>query len=187
MDKRFISAFGGAVHMRLLGRTLQPFCLKHRVILHGLDSPLVTGEGEVRPIDILHAVKLCAGERIGKLTLKDRFWMIMMTNRPIIFVKCVEAFRAHVGVDRWPKFWEKETGEGTTNHGVPWVLLVVSNLITNGVPPERAWMMPEYQAIWLNAAFAISNGAKTNILSTEEEEFMEKVAGDSEVKEPDPK
>ena len=187
MDKRFISAFGAAVHMRLLGRTLQPFCLKHRVILHGMESPLVSGEREVEPIDILRAVQVCAGEPVGRMTLKDRYWMIMMTNRPIIFVKCVEAFKAHVGIDRWPKFWEKETGEGTTNHGVPWVLLVVSNLITNGVPPERAWMMPEYQAIWLNAAFAISNGAKTNILSTEEEEFMDRVAGDSEVKEPDPK
>jgi hypothetical protein len=186
MDKRFISAFGTAVHMRLLGRTLEPFCLKHRVILHGIESPLITGERDVLPIDLLHAVKLCAGERISELTLKDRFWMLMMSRRPLTFLKCIEAFKEHVGIERWPKFWEKETGQGTTNGGVPWVLLIVSNLISNGVPPERAWMMPEYQAIWYNAAFAISNGAKTNILTSEEEEFMEKVAGGSEVKEQAP-
>lgn len=190
MDKRFLEAFGKSVHMRLLGRTLAPFCLKHRIVLTAMESPLVTGAREVLPVDLLYAVQLCAGEKVGGLSLKDRYWMYRMNN-PLTFIRVVEAFKAHVAIERWPKFWEKETGEGSKNGGVPWPLIVVGNLVSNGVSVERAWTMPECQAVWMNAAMAISNGAKTNILTSEEEDFIasqekaeaeKEVAGGSEVR-----
>ena len=159
--------------MRLLGRRLEPFCLKHRLLLLGFESPLVTGAREITPTDLLMAVQLCAGDRVGKLRWKDHFWMWTMTYNPEIFYTALEAFKRHVGVDRWPKFWEKENTGGSTSGGLSWPIIIVANLVSNGVALDRALVMPECQAIWLNAAFAITNGAKTNVLTTEEEEFID--------------
>jgi hypothetical protein len=45
-------------------------------------------------------------------------------------------------------------------------------LIAQGIPEQRAWEMPECQAIWLNSALAIRKGADVAIMSPEEEAFM---------------
>ena len=51
--------------------------------------------------------------------------------------------------------------------------MVVANLISNGITEDRAWNMPECQAIWLSTAFIKIKGGEVNVLTTEEEEFME--------------
>jgi hypothetical protein len=51
--------------------------------------------------------------------------------------------------------------------------MVIANLIANGISEERAWHMPECQAIWLSTAFIKIKGGEVNVLTTEEEEFME--------------
>jgi hypothetical protein len=53
--------------------------------------------------------------------------------------------------------------------------MIVTNLVANGIDEARAWEMPEAQAIWLSTAFALRGGAKVNLLTTEEEAFMESV------------
>ena len=53
--------------------------------------------------------------------------------------------------------------------------MIVTNLVTNGIEEQRAWEMPEAQAIWLSTAFSTRAGAKVNILTTEEEEMMEAI------------
>jgi hypothetical protein len=64
---------------------------------------------------------------------------------------------------------------------VPWPLSIVANLIANGITEQRAWEMPECQAIWLNSALAIRKGADVAIMSPEEEAFMaEEEAKDKE-------
>jgi hypothetical protein len=52
-------------------------------------------------------------------------------------------------------------------------LAIVVNLIASGIPEQRAWEMPECQAIWLNSALAIRKGAEVKIMTPEEEAFME--------------
>ena len=51
--------------------------------------------------------------------------------------------------------------------------MVIANLISNGITEDRAWNMPECQAIWLSTAFIKIKGGEVNVLTTEEEEFME--------------
>jgi hypothetical protein len=75
-------------------------------------------------------------------------------------------------VSNWPKFWEQNKKKSGGSSGLPWPLAIVSNLIANGIPEQRAWEMPECQAIWLNSAFAIGKGADVAIMSPEEEAFM---------------
>ena len=41
-----------------------------------------------------------------------------------------------------------------------------------GVQEERAWEMPECQAIWLNTAILSSKGVDVQVLTSDEEEFM---------------
>jgi hypothetical protein len=50
--------------------------------------------------------------------------------------------------------------------------MVVANLVANNIEEKRAWEMPECQAIWLNAAFAMRKGVDVAIMSPEEEAFI---------------
>ena len=58
---------------------------------------------------------------------------------------------------------------------MPWVLTVVCNLVKHGISEERAWTMPESQAIWLHSAFAIGNGADMKVLTKEDEDLIAKL------------
>lgn len=157
---------------KLLGRFVSPFCLLHRVQLEAAESPLMkSGEG-IRPLDLLVAVKICSGERLDKITWKDSWYLGKMTSNGDYFAEQIDRFAQFVLVSAWPKFWEKKA-KAAESSGVPWPLSVVSNLIANGIPEERAWKMPECQAIWLNSAFAINKGAELKVLTTEDEELIE--------------
>jgi hypothetical protein len=172
MDKRFTSAFTDPANTKLLGRFVSPFCLLHRVQLEAAESPLLrSGEG-IRPLDLLVAVKICSGERLDKLSWKDSWYLGKMTANGDYFAEQIERFSKFVLVDAWPKFWEKKAKHSETS-GTPWVLTVVASLISNGIPEDRAWTMPECQAIWLNSTFAISKGAELKVLTSEDEELIE--------------
>jgi hypothetical protein len=71
----------------------------------------------------------------------------------------------------WPKFWDSGKLEQRVS-GMPWVINLVANLITNGVPEDRAWTMPECQAVWLSTTFSGLKGVEVNLLTTEDEEAM---------------
>jgi hypothetical protein len=99
--------------------------------------------------------------------------MRLMAN-PAKFEMLLNAFAGYILVEDWPKFWEQskaKSGGGTK--GVPWILSTVSVLIKSGIEEKRAWEMPECQAIWYSAAFAMHNGADIAIMTPEEEAFIE--------------
>jgi hypothetical protein len=171
MDKRFLAAFTDpADRIKILGRFVSPFSLLRRVQLQAIESPFVCPDKDIRPSDLLIAVKICAGEPISKPTLKDSWYLGRMRNEAY-FVKQLSLFSQYVLLDAWPKFWEKES-KGSSGSGIPWVLNVVASLMKNGVSEERAWTMPESQAIWLHSAIAISKGADIKVLTFEEEELI---------------
>jgi hypothetical protein len=172
MDKRFTSAFTDPGKTKLLGRFVSPFCLLHRVKLEAAESPLVRSGCTVRPLDLLVAVKICAGERIDDLNWRDSWHLGKMTANQNYFAEQVERFSQYVLIEAWPKFWEKRARSSETS-GTPWVLTVVASLISNGIPEERAWTMPECQAIWLNCTFAISKGAELKVLTSEDEALID--------------
>jgi hypothetical protein len=174
MDKRFTSAFTDPGLTKLLGRFVSPFCLLHRVQLEAAESPLLRSGADVRPLDLLVAVKICSGERLDRMTWKDSWQVAKMTGNKDYFAEQIDRFAEFVLVHSWPKFWEKKAKAAETS-GIPWPLSVVSSLIANGIPEERAWTMPECQAIWLNASFAISKGAELKVLTSEDEELIEEL------------
>lgn len=173
MDKRFLAAWIDPAPLpRVLGRSLYPWCLKYRVRLEAFQSPLIDGSREITPADLILAVRLCAEEPIGKFGIADTWRVIHLERNPKEFERVLGIFSSYILVAHWPKFWEQAKTKGGGGKGIPWVLAIVSNLIANGIEEKRAWEMPECQAIWMNTAFGVRNGADVSVMSPEEEAFM---------------
>lgn len=93
-----------------------------------------------------------------------------------MFDEQLRRFEQFVLVESWPKFWQRENKKnGSGDNGPPWVLSIVCNLIANGIPEERAWSMPESQAIWYNTTFAVLKGADLSILTEKQERAIEEL------------
>ena len=172
MDHRFLNAFIDPAPFKLLGRSLYPWCLKYRVRLLAFKSPLINGERNITPADLLLAVKLCAEEPIGKFGIIDSWRIIRLERDQEELSRLLEVFSNYVLVNHWPKFWEQEKKQSNNSKGIPWPMAIVTNLIANGIEEKRAWEMPECQAIWMNTAFGIRNGAEVSVMTPEEEAFM---------------
>jgi hypothetical protein len=173
VDRRFLNAHIDPAPFRLLGRTLYPWCLKYRVRLHAFDSPLVTGSRGITPADLLFACQVCAEEPLGEIGIIDRLRLSRLNDNPAKFEMLLNAFAGYILIDDWPKFWEQDAKKSGGSKGLPFPLAIVANLIANGIEEKRAWEMPECQAIWLNAAFAMRKGVDVAIMSPEEEAFIE--------------
>lgn len=158
----------------MLGRYVEPFSMLRRLQMESVESPFVVADKPVRPVDLLIAVKICAGEPIGKLGLIDRFYLARMNHSETYFVRQMSLFSEYVLINAWPKFWEKKAKYHNST-GMPWYLTVVCNLMNHGVSEERAWTMPEAQAIWLHSCFAISEGADMKVLTKEDEDLISKL------------
>jgi hypothetical protein len=174
VDRRFLNAHIDPAPLKgFLGRTLYPWCLKYRVRLHAFDSPLVTGERGVTPADLLFACQVCAEEPLGNVSIIDKARLVYLSSNPYKFEAMLKAFAGYILVDDWPKFWEQDQKKSGGNKGLPWPMAIVANLVANGIDEKRAWEMPECQAIWLNAAFAMRKGVDVAIMSPEEEAYIE--------------
>lgn len=173
MDRRFLNSQIDPAGFKLLGRVLYPWCLKYRVRLHAFDSPLVTPGKDVSPADLLFACQVCAEEPLGEVGIIDRLRLNRLNDNPAKFEMLLQAFAGYIMVDNWPKFWEQDGRKSGGTSRLPWPLAIVSNLVANGIDEKRAWEMPECQAIWLNAAFAMRKGVDVAIMSPEEEAYIE--------------
>ena len=141
--------------------------------LHAFDSPLVTGSRGITPADLLFACQVCAEEPLGEVGIIDRLRLSRLNENPAKFELLLNAFAGYILVDDWPKFWEQDQKKSGGNKGLPWPMSIVANLVANGIEEKRAWEMPECQAVWLNAAFAMRKGVDVAIMSPEEEAYIE--------------
>ena len=184
MDARFIRAFTSPGETLLLGHRMKPFSLKHRMALHAVESPFVTPGKEVSVLDLFVAVKICSEKSIRRLSFMDVVRMSFIKAKPNKIEGYIMAFHDYSNVANWPKFWEKEKRQGGSN-GVPWMLSVVSNLISNVWSEEDAWSLPESQAIWYHSAISINNGNDVSIMSEQDEDVMknfEQIAKEAKAK-----
>ena len=172
MDHRFLNAFIDPAPLRILGRSLYPWCLKYRVRLMAFKSPLITGDRGITPADLIFACQVCAEQPLGHLGLMDKMRILHLNRNPAKFEALLKAFSGYALINDWPKFWEQDGKKNGGDNGVPWPLAVVANLIASGIEEKRAWEMPECQAVWLNSVFAMRKGADLKIMTPEEEAFM---------------
>ena len=171
MDARFIRAFTSPGETLLLGHRMKPFCLKHRLALHAIESPFVTPGKAVTVLDVFVAVKICAEQSIRRLSLLDVIRMAYIKAKPERLDGYIMAFHAYSNVANWPKFWENEKRQGGAS-GVPWILSVATNLISKGWSEEAAWSLPESQAVWYHTAISINNGNDVSVMSEQDEHVM---------------
>jgi hypothetical protein len=186
LDKRFVRAFTEPSRVRILGRFVYPFCLKHRLHLLALESPLVMEGKEITAADLLLAVKVCAEEPIDRVTWRDQWEALKMKHRPGYLNEQLERFVAFTLLTQWPKFWEKQGKTSGSVNSMPWVLQVICNLMKHGFPEERAWMMPEAQAVWMSTGFnsIAQGGSEIELMTTDEEELQAELLDQSARVEP---
>lgn len=174
MDKRFLRAFLTPSRTVIEGYSLYPWCLKHRLWLEGIESPFMRPDAPIEVADLLLALKVCSESELGRPTIREHYLGICFAISRDRFEAACRAFVQHTDTTAgWPKFYERKDEGGGAGPSTPWPLAIVCNLVKNGVTYEAALQMPEAKAIWMSTAFAISAGAKLELLTTEDEELID--------------
>ncbi len=176
MDSRFSKAVAYIPKGRkVLGKTLLPICLRHRVVLEYYDSPFVTGE-EITAADVIMAVRVMStfdkNEMHRGPTEEELDHIILLQVDKDRLQSVVADIKLHIEENsNWPVFWNKN--KSGQDNGLPWEITVVSSIVRNGIPYEQAWTMPEAEAIWLHACNMAADGIDFRIVSDEDIIAME--------------
>lgn len=176
-DLRFLASCIVPKRTRILGKNLKPFCLKYRLWLQAIESPFLEPDKAIKIQDLIIAAKICCGESMDKKLIKD-YWcyLVLLFNRE----KRERVFKSFINYsmtqETWPKFYDNTKNSSGSSTGLPWELSVIANLTRNGISYEQALNMPEASAIWLSTAFSIHNGAKLELLTTDDEALIDHLA-----------
>lgn len=179
MDARYLNATTVLPAQEIVcGRTLLPLCLRHRVVMESIGSPLIKDKFEnVTPYDVIIACRIMStydmSKMVGKLSLRETIELLRMKySKKRIIDNIIKIFGVIKVSCSYPKIWEKKDKRKSPDVGIPWPLTTVANLCRNGIDAESAWTMPECQAVWLCVASAVYNGSKIDVLTTDEEENL---------------
>lgn len=182
MDARYLQAATVLPHQnKVCGRTLRAFCLRHRVALEAIGSPFLDpGKKPFDPISVVLAARIISThdkeEMARPLSFLEKLQVARLSfsrkhlSRSVgVILGCMQM------VLSYPKFWNKDDKKQNRKFDpVPFPLACVASLVRNGVDIESAWTMPEGEAVWMSVANAIADGAKIDVLSTDEEKDLEK-------------
>jgi hypothetical protein len=178
MEKRWIKAATILPPtIKVAGIRLLPFCLRHRIALEALDSPVLDTTKAVGPSDLILAVRVLSTHNFEDIrrpwSMGEQFRIALYNHSPARFIaelrKLVIYFEAQ---SLWPRLWQKD--EKPKSVSIPWQLTAVASLVRNGCDLEAAWTMPEAEAIWLYFANCKAEGASVEIISDEEWSAMER-------------
>lgn len=162
--------------IKVCDKTLLPFCLRHRVALEAIDSPILNTDKEMTGAHLVAAARILSTydlEEIRKAPgIRERVWGFRADiSKTLLFGEMVKIHHYMTAQSLWPRFWVKEN---KSNPGeIPWVLAIVANLVRNGCTLEQAWTMPEAEAVWLHVAHCSASGADVSLITDEEWEAME--------------
>jgi len=177
MDARYLKATtASSTDVKVCGKRLLPFCLRHRVILESIGSPFLDPEKKgFTARDLMTALKVISTYDKNCIdrpfTFKEKIYIYLLNKSKSRLATLCGFILGHISNScSYPKLWEKEDKKG--NEKIPWVLSCVSNNVRNGCSLEEAWTMPEGEAVWMSISHAIYNGAKIDVISTEEEEKL---------------
>jgi hypothetical protein len=181
MDARYLQATTVLPRQnKVCGRTLRPFCLRHRIALEAIESPFLDpANKQFDPFHVVMAARILSTydkeEMARPLSFIEKLYIARMAISKKYYSRCVGTILGCIKVSlSYPKFWKKEDKGGNKKYeDIPFPLQCVSNLCRNGVSLDEAWTMPEGEAVWMSVASAIYNGAKIDILSTEQEKDLE--------------
>lgn len=181
MDGGINSRFSHAVKTSTLeyevcGRVLKPMCLRHRLLLQEIDSPLLIPDKIVSPQDLIIAARILSTYNLREMleiaatkAEKDLFVKIFTDNSE--YQKEMAKMSEYMVMqDNMPVIWDKKNTSATK--GIPIVLACVTNLTRNGIGYEQAWTMPEAEAMWMYLANVIADGGDIHILTQDDIDSM---------------
>ena len=182
MDARYLKATTVLPRQnKVCGRTLRAFCLRHRVALEAIDSPFLDpGNKPFSPVAVIMAARILSTydkeEMSRPLSFVEKCRAGFMYLNKKYYSRCIGKILGCIAASlSYPKFWQKdEKKESKTFEKIPYPLACVASLCRNGVDLESAWTMPEGEAVWMGVANALAEGAKIEVLSTDEEKELEK-------------
>lgn len=177
VDSRFIQAIKTSIlEVEVCGRVLKPMCLRHRLILSEIESPVLEQDKVVSPEDLIIAARILSTYSLKEmLAIKaskaegDMFFKIFMDNG---------AYQAELSKmsnyltmqDNMPILWDRKNSNASK--GVNVLLACVTNLTRNGIGYEQAWTMPEAEAMWMYLANVIADGGDIHILTQNDVDSM---------------
>jgi hypothetical protein len=163
--------------IEVCGRRLLPFCLRHRVALEAIGSPVLETDKEMTAEHMIAAVRILSTYDIDSVRkpsiLREKYWCGRMTFSRRVLTEQMAALLLYLEAQSlWPRFWVKDNTKSAEG-ALPWPLAVVASLNRNGATLEEAWTMPEAEAIWLHIAHCSASGADISVISDKEWEAME--------------
>jgi len=180
IDSRFNQAVKTSIlEVEVCGRVLKPMCLRHRLILQEIESPLLIPEKSVSPQDLIVAARILSTydlkEMLSVTATKaeaDVFFKLFLDNEE--YKRQMDNMSEYMNMqDNMPIMWDRE--KTSSSRGVPVVLACVTNLTRNGIGYEMAWTMPEAEAMWMYLANVIADGGDINILTQEDLDSMKRL------------
>ena len=177
MEKRWIQAATILPPtVKVAGSRLLPFCLRHRVALEAINSPVLDHGKSFTAKDLIIAVRILSSTDFVEMRRPVSLWESLKigyySKSPRAFiVECVKLVNYLEAQSLMPRFWAKS--ENSKDTGIPWQLAVIACLTRNGCTLDEAWIMPEAEAVWLHIAHCRASGAKVDIVSDVEWEAME--------------
>jgi len=177
MDARYLKATTVIpLDVKVCGRRLLPFCLRHRVQMESIDSPFIDhANRKFGVIDVIMAVRIMStldkAHINAPLTLREQlhyFWL--NTSRERLARAVGRVLGIMLESCSYPKLWSKQ--EKKSKENIPWTLACVANNVRNGCSLEEAWTMPEGEAVWMSISHGIYNGSEVQVISTDDENMM---------------
>lgn len=164
--------------IRVCGVRLLPFCLRHRVALEAIESPILDASKMITAKHMIAAVRILSTHDLEYVrrphSLRESWWISRMTFSNEVLEEETAKLAVYMEAQSlWPRFWSKDEANDKSC-GLPWPLAIVANLTRNGCTLHESWTMPESEAVWLHVANTIASGAKVEIVTDIEWEAMEK-------------
>lgn len=171
MDERFLLAFGPQKSVTLLGRTLKPFTLRHRIVLTAIDCALLQPDCTICTYNDLDTfVEVLSGKTANPIGHWWRKWM--WASSSWYRKDCIKALQAYQKtLVHGPRFWERDKAKKQDNS--PAVLTAVCWAVHNGFSVDEAWDMPEQQVMWYAGVFGVIGGSEAKFLTTQDEMLLD--------------
>jgi hypothetical protein len=163
--------------IKVCGRKLLPFSLRHRLALESIDSPLLDFSKPIGAEDVIAGARILSTHNLAEVREPLSFWELVTLKKLQVSKKNLkaEAYKLLVYFQAqalYPRFWESD--KPTKDSPIDWKLIVVANLVANGLSLTEAWTMPESEAVWLHMAFLQRSGCDIKLVTDHEWEVMQK-------------
>ena len=163
--------------IKVCGKKLLPFCLRHRVALETIESPVLNTNNLVGATDIINAVRILSTHNLEDIRRPFSFWETyyfkrMQISKKLLQQEANKLLMYFAEQSLWPRFWEVDNKKNKSSN-IDWPLLVIANLVKNGCTLKEAWIMPESEAVWLHIAYMDIQGIDPKVVSDMEWNAMQ--------------